>query len=114
MHRWPKLGKWSRLVEGQGVLGIILLRHLPIHGTFINLSGKVQLSDRLTKQAGRDLVRYTQENGRVTLPVIVTGSASSPHVSIDMAGAAQRALLNKAAEAAGRAIERNLGGLFGK
>lgn len=37
LHRWPKLGKWSTLVEGQGVLGVVLLRHVPIHGTFINL-----------------------------------------------------------------------------
>jgi uncharacterized membrane protein YdjX (TVP38/TMEM64 family) len=38
LHRWPKLGKWARLVEGQGVVGVILLRHMPVHGTLINLS----------------------------------------------------------------------------
>jgi uncharacterized membrane protein YdjX (TVP38/TMEM64 family) len=37
LHRFPKLGKWSRLIEGQGILGIILLRHVPIHGTVTNL-----------------------------------------------------------------------------
>jgi uncharacterized membrane protein YdjX (TVP38/TMEM64 family) len=37
LHRWPKLQKWSDLVRDQGVLGVILLRHVPIHGTIINL-----------------------------------------------------------------------------
>lgn len=37
LHRWPKLQKWSDLVRDQGVLGVILLRHIPIHGTIINL-----------------------------------------------------------------------------
>lgn len=37
LHRWPKLGKWSELVAGQGVVGVILLRQMPIHGTLINL-----------------------------------------------------------------------------
>src|SRR3989440_7637291 len=37
LHRWPKLSKWSNLIEGQGILGIILLRQVPIHGTLTNL-----------------------------------------------------------------------------
>jgi uncharacterized protein involved in outer membrane biogenesis len=87
---------------------------LALDGSAIDLRGKVQLSDELTKQAGRDLVRYTQEGGRVTLPITVTGPASAPQVTIDMASAAQRALTNKATEEVERAIKRNLGGLFGK
>src|SRR5262249_27353370 len=38
-----------------------------LDGSAIDLKGRVQLSDALTQQAGRDLVRYTQEHGRVTL-----------------------------------------------
>ena len=37
LHRWPKLGKWSELVAGQGIVGVILLRQMPIHGTVTNL-----------------------------------------------------------------------------
>jgi uncharacterized protein involved in outer membrane biogenesis len=85
-----------------------------LDGSAIDLRGKVQLSDELTKQAGRDLVRYTQEGGRVTLPVTVTGSAAAPQVHLDMASATERALTNKATEEIDRAIKRNIGGLFGK
>jgi uncharacterized membrane protein YdjX (TVP38/TMEM64 family) len=37
LHRFPKLRKWSDLIQGQGILGVILLRHVPIHGTLTNL-----------------------------------------------------------------------------
>ena len=40
----------------------------------VDLKGRVQLSDELTQQAGRDLIRYTQDQGRVTLPATITGS----------------------------------------
>src|SRR5215472_3367005 len=46
-----------------------------LDGSTINLKGVAQLSEALTEQAGRDLVRYTQEQGRVTLPATITGSA---------------------------------------
>jgi len=38
MHRWPKLQRWSALVHAQGVLGVILARQIPLHGTLINLA----------------------------------------------------------------------------
>jgi uncharacterized membrane protein YdjX (TVP38/TMEM64 family) len=37
LHRWPKLNKWAELVKGQGIVGVILLRQMPIHGTITNL-----------------------------------------------------------------------------
>jgi uncharacterized membrane protein YdjX (TVP38/TMEM64 family) len=37
LHRWPKLQKWADGVKDQGLLGVILLRQVPIHGTLINL-----------------------------------------------------------------------------
>jgi uncharacterized protein involved in outer membrane biogenesis len=83
-------------------------------GSAINLRGQVQLSDELSKQAGRDLVRYTQEGGRVTLPATITGSANAPQVRIDMAGMAKRALTNRAKEEAQKALKKGLGGLFKK
>jgi uncharacterized protein involved in outer membrane biogenesis len=83
-------------------------------GSAINLRGQVQLSDELSKQAGRDLVRYTQEGGRVTLPATITGSADAPQVRIDMADMAKRALTNRAKEEAQKALKKGLGGLFKK
>ena len=85
---------------------------LRLDGSSINLKGRAQLSDELSKQAGRDLVRYTQEDGRVTLPVTITGSADAPHVRIDVADAAKRALVNRAAEEAQKALKKGLGALF--
>jgi uncharacterized protein involved in outer membrane biogenesis len=83
-------------------------------GSAINLRGQVQLSDELSKQAGRDLFRYTQEGGRVTLPATITGSADAPQVRIDMADMAKRALTNRAKEEAQKALKKGLGGLFKK
>jgi hypothetical protein len=67
---------------------------LRLDGSAIDLRGDVQLSEALTQQAGRDLVRYTQEQGRVTLPVTVTGSAAAPSVHVDVAAVAGRASKN--------------------
>ena len=75
----------------------------------INLAGDVQLSDALTKQAGRDLVRYTRENGRVTVPVVITGAPGDLRVSLDITEAARRAITNRAMEEAKKAIGRAIG-----
>jgi hypothetical protein len=85
-----------------------------LDGSAINLAGQVQLSDELSKQAGQDLVRYTQEGGRVTLPVAITGSANAPHVMIDVAGMAKRAVTNRAQEEAQKALKKGLGDLLKK
>jgi uncharacterized protein involved in outer membrane biogenesis len=85
-----------------------------LDGSAINLTGRVQLSDELSKQAGRDLVRYTQEGGRVTLPATITGSADAPHVMIDAVSMAKRALTNRANEEAQKALKKGLSGLFKK
>ena len=37
LHRWPKLRKWADLIHEQGIVGVILVRQLPIHGTLVNL-----------------------------------------------------------------------------
>ena len=85
-----------------------------LDGSAINLRGQVQLSDELSQQAGRDLVRYTQQEGRVTLPATITGSASSPQVSIDVADMAKRAVTNRAMEEAQKTLKKGLEGLFPK
>jgi uncharacterized protein involved in outer membrane biogenesis len=85
-----------------------------LDGRAIDLAGHVQLSDKLSQQAGRDLVRYTQEQGRVTLPARITGSTANPQVRIDVASLARRAITNKAKEEIQNAVKKGLGGLFRK
>ena len=85
-----------------------------LDGSAINLPGQVQLSDELSKQAGRDLLRYTQAQGRVTLPMTVSGSAANPQVHVDVADMAKRAVTNRATEEAQKALKKGLGGLFKK
>ena len=85
---------------------------LRLDGSSLNLAGRAQLSEDLSRQAGRDLVRYTQEGGRVTLPVTVTGSAAAPHVRIDVADAAKRAVVNRANEEGQKALKKGLDALF--
>jgi hypothetical protein len=76
----------------------------------VDLTGKVQLSDELTAKAGQDLVRYTAENGRVTLPASISGPADKLQVRIDTGAVLKRAITNRANEE----IKKALGGLFGK
>jgi uncharacterized protein involved in outer membrane biogenesis len=66
-----------------------------LDGSTIDLAGQAQLSDELSKQSGRDLLRYTQEDGRVTLPVTITGSATRPQVKIDLVNATRRAIMER-------------------
>ncbi len=78
------------------------------------LVGQARLSEALSKQGGTDLYRYTQEEGRVTLPATVSGPLGNLSVRIDLGDAMTRAVRNRAAEEARKAIERNLpGGLKG-
>ncbi len=72
--------------------------------------GEVRLSNELSKKAGTDLYRYAQQDGRVTLPVTVSGPLTSLSVRIDVAEAASRAIRNRANEELNKAIERNIPG----
>jgi uncharacterized protein involved in outer membrane biogenesis len=93
-------------------LSVVAAGTIAADGSAINLKGQVQLSDALSQQAGRDLVRYTQEQGRVTVPVTVSGSADALHANVDLGNLAKRALRNRANEEIGNAIKRGLGGLL--
>jgi hypothetical protein len=55
----------------------------------------VVLSRELTAQAGVDLRRYAQEDGRVVVPATIGGTLQQPSVSLDVAAAARRALTNE-------------------
>jgi uncharacterized protein involved in outer membrane biogenesis len=99
--------------EGTNVL-LLAGGSIALNGSAVNLSGRVQLSDELTSQAGTDLVRYTRENGRVTLPVTVTGSTGALAARIDVGDMLKRAIRNRAEDEAKKAIMQGLGGLFKK
>jgi AsmA protein len=70
----------------------------------------VALSEELTAQAGTDLRRYAQEDGRVIVPATVGGTLSNPHVAVDVAAAMQRAIGNELQ----RRAKSILGGLLKK
>jgi uncharacterized protein involved in outer membrane biogenesis len=55
----------------------------------------VTLSRELTKQAGTDLRRYAEEDGRVVLPARITGSLAEPVVTVDLKSALGRAFENE-------------------
>jgi AsmA protein len=87
---------------------------IALDASAVNLAGRVQLSDSLSRQAGRDLLRYTREDGRVTLPVAVRGPATALSVSLDTGALLKRAIRNRAEEEVKEAIKKGLGGLFGR
>lgn len=61
----------------------------------VGARANVVLSKELTSQAGVDLRRYAQEDGRVVVPATIGGTLQQPSVSLDMAAAAKRALTNE-------------------
>ena len=70
----------------------------------VDMQANVVLSRELTSQAGVDLRRYAQENGRIVVPATITGTLSAPSVRVDVAAAGARALQNE--------IKRRVKGLF--
>jgi uncharacterized protein involved in outer membrane biogenesis len=64
----------------------------------------LSLSEELSKQAGTDLVRYTREGNRVTLPAKLGGTLDKPRITIDAKAAITRGLRNEG--------ERRLKGLL--
>lgn len=74
-------------VDGSGTLNLSAFA--------IDVAGRARLSEALTAQAGRDLVRYTADGNRVTVPVTVTGQVSAPRVSVDAGAVLRRAAENE-------------------
>ena len=66
--------------------------------------------DELTAQAGTDLRRYAQQDGRVVVPVAISGTLQQPTVTPDLAAATRRALGNELKRRATSFLE----GLFKK
>lgn len=76
----------------------------------LDIKANARLSKELTAQAGRDLVRYTAENGQVTVPATVKGTIEAPDVGINLGSVASRAAKNELQ----RQTESALKGLLGK
>jgi hypothetical protein len=74
-------------MQGRGMLNLA--------SSGVDARADVALSQELTAQAGTDLRRYAQQDGRVIVPATVGGTLSSPHVSVDVAAAMNRALGNE-------------------
>ena len=74
-------------VDGSGTLNL--------SAGAIDVAGRARLSEALTAQAGRDLVRYTADANRVTVPITVTGQMSSPQVRVDAGEVLRRAAENE-------------------
>ncbi|HEY1909418.1 MAG TPA: AsmA-like C-terminal region-containing protein [Vicinamibacterales bacterium] len=85
-----------------------------LDGSTLDLKGQAQLSEAATQQAGKDLVRYTADQGRVTLPIKIDGSAENPKVHVDTADMAKRAIKNRSVEETHKAIEKGLNTFFKK
>jgi hypothetical protein len=83
---------------------------LVIDSGAVDAAADVVLSRELTAQAGTDLRRYAQKDGRVVVPATVGGTLTKPTVFIDVAAAAKRALGNELK----RRASDFLGGLFKK
>jgi hypothetical protein len=83
---------------------------LALESGVVDARADVVLSPELTAQAGTDLRRYAQEDGRVIVPATVSGTLGNPKVFIDIAAATRRALGNELK----RRAKDFLGGLFKK
>jgi hypothetical protein len=76
----------------------------------VDARADVTLSKDLTAQAGTDLRRYAQQDGRVVVPAVVGGTLTQPSVSVDVVAAARRAFGNEV----NRRVTDFIGGLFKK
>ena len=76
--------------------------HLPEGG--INMHASVRLSPELTAQAGTDLRRYAEEDGRIVVPAVITGTVAAPSVMVDVKSVVRRAFENE--------VNRRVRGLF--
>jgi uncharacterized protein involved in outer membrane biogenesis len=85
---------------------------LRLDGSAVNLQGAVQMSEELSKQANGTVVRFTQQDGRITLPAVVRGVAGKYSIQIDAASMARRAITNEARTQAQEAAKKGLGRLF--
>jgi hypothetical protein len=87
---------------------------LKLDGSAVNLQGAIRLSPELSAQANATIVRFTQDNGQITLPATVRGVAGKYSIEIDANSVATRALANEARSQASQAARKGLGRLLGR
>ena len=87
---------------------------LKLDGSALTLQGQVALSEELTKQANGTLARFTEQDGRITLPITIRGSVAKYSLQIDSASVARRAVTNEVKAQAGAAAKKGIGRLFGR
>jgi hypothetical protein len=80
-----------------------------LDGSALNLKGAIQMSEELSKQASNTVVRATAQDGKITLPVTVTGVAGKYSIQIDAASLAKRAITSEAKSQAQEAIKKGIG-----
>jgi uncharacterized protein involved in outer membrane biogenesis len=85
---------------------------LKLDGSAVSLKGQVQLSEALSKQANGAIARVTQQEGRITLPATVTGTAGKYSIQIDATSMVRRAITNEVKTQAQEAVKKGLGGLL--
>jgi uncharacterized protein involved in outer membrane biogenesis len=86
-------------MTGTGLLGLA-----PGSGGMLDVRADLRLSEELSAQAGRDLIRYTREGNRIVLPATITGTVAAPRVWINQEQALKRAIKNE--------VEERVRGLF--
>ena len=79
-------------------------------GGAVDVKADLVLSEALSAQAGRDLIRYASEGSHVVLPATIGGTLASPSVSIDLNAALLRAARNALADK----VKKELGRIFKK
>ena len=87
---------------------------LRLDGSAVNLQGAVQMSEELSKQANGTIVRFTAQDGHITLPATVRGVAGNYSIEIDTTSMAKRALTNEAKAQTQQAVTKGLGRLLGR
>jgi uncharacterized protein involved in outer membrane biogenesis len=85
---------------------------LKLDGSALNLKGAIEMSEELSKQASNTVVRATAQNGKITLPITITGVAGKYSIQIDTASLARRAITSEAKTQAQEALKKGLGRIF--
>ncbi len=89
LHRFPRLQKWVGIIHEQGIMGVVLVRMLPLHGTLTNLClGLTHVKHRdfligtiigllpeavpavLVGNVGRDLLNWKTNGGYLVAAVV--------------------------------------------
>lgn len=83
-----------------------------LDGSAIDLRGRLELSEALSKEVHQTMLKLSQDSGRVVLPATITGSLAAPVVRVDTADLAKRALKNTVTQQTPALINKGLNRLM--